>query len=569
MDMIKTDLTMSKKKFPYIFLLLISWLILIVPLIDTRIIPGHDYIFHVTRILDVAEAIKTGIFPVRIYVDEVQFWGTPVGIFYPSLFSYFPILLKLAGIPVEVCYNAFIALIFLLGVFSSWYGFSLLTRSKSVGFYSTVLYISSGYYLMDAYIRNALGELLALSFMPLALACIDRLISRKRIPIRLYIIGILSITAVIQSHVLSSVFLVLFGLFKLLLQYKRFSFQKLSRLAVLSLVLFLLNAHFIVPFLLFYKLVPVSIDFVDTFAQAGWPVSVTFRFLLCWNFWLFFALYIFLSNMMHKLFSVLKEESKKYFFRNKADNTRSKINMQYFLAGLLFLFMSTNAFPWDSLTVLKRFFEIMQFPMRFLGLATLFFCICGGFGIQTIINRIKLANEIVVLSVCAFCIMSLITLNNLSPVSSLPHWKVPTKIYWERLISTTDDDYLYKDMDVEKLLKQGNHYISNAIISSYQKKITNVSFTYRADNDSNIVLPLVNYPGYIATDHSGKEIKIQEDSNHMMIIPLPKGAGNIRVMYKGLPLFKIADSFSLISAVIFFSVIISIHKRKLWNHLMN
>ena len=91
----------------YIILLLCCATVIVLPLIDSKIIPGHDYVFHVTRILDVAEALKEGIFPVRMYVDEIQFWGSPVGIFYPGLFVYFPALLKLAGIPIEICYNFF------------------------------------------------------------------------------------------------------------------------------------------------------------------------------------------------------------------------------------------------------------------------------------------------------------------------------------------------------------------------------------------------------------------------------------------------------------------------------
>ena len=59
--------------------------ILISPLIDTKIIPGHDYMFHVSRIEIVANALKQGIFPVRMYADTIQFWGSPNGILYPNL----------------------------------------------------------------------------------------------------------------------------------------------------------------------------------------------------------------------------------------------------------------------------------------------------------------------------------------------------------------------------------------------------------------------------------------------------------------------------------------------------
>ena len=76
----------------YIVFLFCLTTILIISLIDNKNIPGHDYVFHVARIIDIAEALKEGVFPVRIYVDEVRFWGTPVGIFYPSLFCYIPAL---------------------------------------------------------------------------------------------------------------------------------------------------------------------------------------------------------------------------------------------------------------------------------------------------------------------------------------------------------------------------------------------------------------------------------------------------------------------------------------------
>lgn len=540
----------AKILYYYIFLLL-SWVILIYPLLDTKLIPGHDYVFHVTRILDVAEAIKAGIFPVRIYVDEVQFWGSPAGVFYPSLFNYIPVLLKLAGLPIEICYNFYIALIFLLGIFSSWYGFSILTRSKIVGFFSTILYLSSGYYLIDAYIRNALGELLGLSFMPLAMACIGCFITKEKISGKICIFGIVSISAIIQSHVLSSCFLVLFGVFQLLLHNTNISKYKICRLFLVVLALFLLNANFIIPFLFFYKNVPVSIDFIDTFSQSAWPVSVTIRFLFLWSFWLLTALMFFFYDMIHKLNMILSQKINKGYYSSQHLFILSKVYALYFLSGLLFLFMSTSAFPWDDLPVLQNIFKMMQFPLRFLGIATLCFCVCGGFAIRIAMRNIKLNNCSLVLSAFVICMTGLITLHTFAPVSSTSYWKVPSKIFWERMLSSTDDDYLYKDMDVMKLSKQGNRYISDADISNYQKNISNISFSYRTKTDTKIILPLVNYPCYVASDQSGRKIKIEENDNHMITIPLTHGSGIVKVWYKGLLIFKIADYLSLISVLAF------------------
>lgn len=565
MRTINSESSLIKKEKYYYFFLLLSWVILIYPLIDTKLIPGHDYVFHVTRILDVAEAIEVGIFPVDIYVDDVRFWGTPVGIFYPGLFNYVPVLLKIAGVPVEICYNIFIAFIFLLGVFSSWYGFSLLTRSKSVGFFSAVLFVSSGYYLSDAYIRNALGELLGLSFLPLAMACIGYFITKNNISAKIYIMGLLSVSAIVQSHVLSSCFLVLFGLFHLILHCRKFSVQKFYRLLFVILSLLLLNANFIIPFLIFYKSVPVSIDFVETFSQSGWPVSVTFQFLILWSFWLLVALLFFFSGILHSLGFIWNRMVSRCNAGYQSLLIWSKVYVPYFLSGLLFLFMSTDSFPWDNLQALKHFFEIMQFPLRFLGIATLYFCVCGGFGIRMALRNIKLKKRSFGFSACVICMMGLMALYVFAPVSSSSYWKIPEKIYWERMQSSADYDYLYKDIDVKKLIRQGNRYISDADIGNYKKVISDISFSYSTINDAKITLPLVNYPGYVAADQDGRKIELEEDDNHMIVIPLAKGSGAVTVWYQGLFLFKIADCVSLVSTFIFAGLIIWIYRKRQWN----
>jgi len=558
------------KKLRYVLFLLVIWLILIIPLIDTNIIPGHDCVFHITRFLNIAEAIKNGVFPVRMYADDVQFWGAPVGIFYPSLFFYIPAILKLIGMPVEICYNIFIAFIFLFGIFSSWFGFSLLTKSKNIGFFCTLLYISSGYYLMDAYIRSAIGELLGLSFMPLAIASIEILVAKSKVKVKDCVWGILAISAVIQSHVLCSVALVLFGLFCLIVHYKNISLRQFYRILVITITVFLLNAHFIIPFLLFYKNVPITMDFVDGFAEQGWPTIVLFRFFLAWNFWLFVSVYFFLPKMLRGLNSKSGKALGKSQIKIKKEFLLTKLYMNYFLAGCLFLFMADLAFPWDLFSLLKQFFQTMQFPWRFLGISTLCLCVPGGICIHKFLSgKKRKPNGYLVLSVFLICLTSLIAFSNLAPISSIPDWNMPTKkIFWERITSASDTDYLYNDIDKQKLLERGNCYISDGIISNYSKSGTNISFSYKAKNISKIILPLVNYPGYIATDNTGRAVSIEESDNHMMQLTLTEGSGEIKIWYKGLPLFAVADYISLFSTLGFLIFAYLVRKNKYWNRFI-
>ena len=556
----------------YIFFLLVAWFILITPLIDTKIIPGHDCVFHITRFLNISEAIKNGVFPVRMYADEVRFWGAPIGIFYPSLFFYIPALLNLAGVPVEICFNIFIAIVFLLGIFSSWYGFTLLTKSKNIAFFSTLLYISSGYYLMDAYIRNAIGELLGLSFMPLAIASIEILVNESTVKAKDYVWGILAISAVVQSHVLSSVVLLLFGIFCLIVHYKNISLRRLYRVFVLTIIVFLLNAHFVIPFLLFYKNIPITMDFVDGFAEQGWPTIVLLRFFLLWNFWLFVAVYFYLPKMLHSFNSKSVRVLGKSLIKIKKEFLLSKMYMNCFMTGCLFLFMADCVFPWDMFPFLKRFFQTMQFPWRFLGISILSFCVPGGICFHMLLSRKKSQmNGYLMLSVLLVCLTSLIAFIKFAPISSIPDWNMPTqKVFWERIKSVSDTDYLYNDLDKQKLFEQGDRYISDGIISNYSKNGTNISFSYNVKNvnGSKIILPLVNYPGYVATDNTGRAVSIEESDNHMMQISLTEGSGEIKIWYKGLPIFAIADYISLFSTLGFLILIYFIHKNRCWNRFL-
>ena len=144
----------------------------------------------------------------------------------------------------------------------------------------------------------------------------------------------------------------------------------------------------------------------------------------------------------------------------------------------------------------------------------------------------------------------------------VPGWSIENKIPWYRVKSTTDDDYLYQDMNKIVLFQQGDRYISDAVIFEYKKEFTDIYFSYFASSKSQIILPLVNYPGYTAVDQSGKNITITEDGNHMITLPLQKGSGQIHVYYSGLKLFKISDIISLLSTTLFLGYSFFIYNKK-------
>ena len=142
------------------------------------------------------------------------------------------------------------------------------------------------------------------------------------------------------------------------------------------------------------------------------------------------------------------------------------------------------------------------------------------------------------------CIIHLTAIVNFYPST---HWQVKPKIKWERIYELSDLDYLYSDMSFE-FIQRGNRFVSDAIIENYYKQLTDIKFFYHASKDSNILLPLVNFPGYVAKINS--EISKISEQKHMMVLFLPKGSGTVNIYYEGLPIFKVADYLSISSLIL-------------------
>lgn len=437
---------------------------------------------------------------------------------------------------------------FFFGLFSSWYGFSILTGSKKTGLLSTVLYISSGYFLFDAYIRSAVGELISLSFMPLAFASVFCFVHKSRLSFKIVFMAIVSISAVIESHVLNGVIFLLLSVFFVIWYLAKQKNTKvvMIHLTGLAVIILLVNASFIIPFLVFYKNIPMSLDYIKNFSKSGWSFDTLKSFLFYWNFWLLAGLCAFIvSKFLQNNFSSFSKGRRYSYF------------VSYFLAGLFFFWLSSDYFPWNYIPVVERVFRSMQFSWRFLGFGTLFFSVCGGYMLYHFLNKYMSIKplSLFVLSV-VICLTHFVAFNHVKFFPN-PKWIIGNNVYYEssnmanRKPVRPDYDYLYSDINRKILLKRGNRYISDAVITNYNKNLTTISFTYQTKKHAKIILPLVNYPGYTAINQRGRRIPFQKKGdNRMIVVPLTKGKGNIKVYYEGLSIFKAADYISFVSILL-------------------
>lgn len=139
----------------------------------------HDTIWHVERILNMTEELRSGQFPVRWSYSLDNGFGIPLFNFaYPGPY-YLMSLAHLAGLGVIAVYNLTNLAFFLLGGLGMYW---LYRKKSEVGALTTaVLYMLAPYQLLDIYVRGALGEVVVLGLFPWCLYMIDILGKKKKL----------------------------------------------------------------------------------------------------------------------------------------------------------------------------------------------------------------------------------------------------------------------------------------------------------------------------------------------------------------------------------------------------
>lgn len=131
---------------------------------------GSDEPFHLARILSLADAIRAGIFPVKIHPQLCYGMGYGVGFFYDNAMLYFPALLIIAGVSLEVAYKLFALLVFILMTVSMYYSCLRLTGNRMVSSLCAAIYPLTNRIIIQLYFDFTIGNFCAAVFLPLAIA---------------------------------------------------------------------------------------------------------------------------------------------------------------------------------------------------------------------------------------------------------------------------------------------------------------------------------------------------------------------------------------------------------------
>lgn len=524
---------------------------------------GADSIFHWGRVAYLADELRLGrAFPVRVESTWLYGHGYASPVFYGDLFLYIPACIRLLGFSVMSSYKIFVLLVLILTAVIAYYAFKKCVKDEYAALFGSMVYLLIPYHLFNIYSRGAVGEYLAMTFLPLVccgmyLLYTEDVTAKEYKTYKWYIIG--GMSAILQSHLITTeMTAALMLLFCAALWKKTFRKQTFFQLFSAAGIVLLINAWFWVPML--YMLNKDTYHLQEVISEKGQSRGL-----------LFAALFQLLPNKGSAQNGMFQCEPVQIgagavmlfliyivWRLYKPGKTKDKGCSLFAAAGALLVIMSTRYFPWDraaEIPVIGYLVNSLQFPTRWMSPATLFAALFAAFFFRQIRDKGGKLSKVALGIAAAVTIMSAVY-----HVNSIVYEFGPVWLYNEENMGTvgvvngeyllegnTDRDYYFHKPVAEDGL----------LWSEYEKRGTDVVITL--DNTTGeeryLEVPLIGYKGYAVKEldsveeQAEKPFVAEERGTHGDLrLAVPPGyQGSVQVFYQGFAIFHVAEAVSLVS----------------------
>ncbi len=125
----------------------------------------HDGYIHILKIAGVSDIISKGQLPPIINPNFCN--GYAINLFYNPLTTYIAVFFSNIFNNYIIGTKALMYLMLVLSAIFMFYFAKEVTKKKEIAFVSSIFYISVPYFLSNIYVRGAIGECAALTFLPL------------------------------------------------------------------------------------------------------------------------------------------------------------------------------------------------------------------------------------------------------------------------------------------------------------------------------------------------------------------------------------------------------------------
>lgn len=210
--------------------------------------------FYLFRIENLKSNILNGSFqPVCFQNYLLNEHGDNLLLLGGNLFFYFPAVMRIIGFPLMTAYKALVFMMIIVAAGISYFSFYKMIKDRYVALFGTMSYLLVPYYIFSLYNRGAINECLAMAFIPLICCGMYSLYTESKDNhsykfYKWYII--IGMSAVLQSYIILTVFIIAFMILTGILFWKR-TIQKETRIQILEAagITFALNSMLLQPVL--------------------------------------------------------------------------------------------------------------------------------------------------------------------------------------------------------------------------------------------------------------------------------------------------------------------------------
>ncbi|MCL2717294.1 MAG: YfhO family protein [Lachnospiraceae bacterium] len=529
-------------------------------------VAGADFGFHLMRIEGLKDGFLAGQFPVRIQPSWLSGHGYATSIMYGDLFLYLPALLRWFGLPLYFVYNLYIIIINIATVLIAYYCFRKISGQSLIGLMMAVFYSANIYRLINIYNRSAVGEYTAITFLPLIALGLYILITKQNMEEykKAWIPLVIGYSGIIISHAITMLMVFGFTLLTIIILIKKiWQKEKLLQLVKAFILIILLNAWFLVPFIDYMQYDWVGNTIADPMHHVlnfrRQAVFVPQFFMSDYNFGAGQTVYqagvrgdgplsIGMSSALILATGLLL----------KGDRKRESRNQEVFLYIMIAftMFTASTLFPWH---ILSRIIPLtayvaksLQFPFRLNAIIILLVALLAGLTAQKIAVNKNIRYGFIISIIVISCWQgSHFVSNILSEMRPQFIYEIdPTRDY------VTGGEYLPAGVDPDNDLI---NYINEITIISKDIQVIewNNQLSYleikliNSAAQTFIEVPRVNYKGYQARHLESNNLMAISDGNlGRLQIEIPADfSGTLKIEFISPFYWRIAEFISLITLV--------------------
>ncbi len=549
---------LKENKWIHYGIIIVIGILLSLPLINTQIFDTHDGIFHIIRLQGVGNAIASGEIPPVIAPNLCLSFGYAVNLFYPILATYLPLLVKLFCTSYVVVLKLFGAFCIILSGITMYHFSYQVTKKRGIALLASIFYLIAPYKLGDVYRRYAIGEFIALAFLPILFQGVYNLFRQDGK--KHYYIAI-GASLLVLSHTITTFYVAIFSFIYVLCNIKKLKDKQIIKKLLINVTfIILISTVFWLPIIETAKSTDYAMfnsDIMNTAKEYVTQSTVDIE-----DFWQEkeqlkeIEINLGLPTIIAFLIGI--------YAIWKVDKEYKQIYVIFNLFALICLWMTTKYFPWEYMP--DVFYKI-QFPWRMVGFCNFFASLVCGINIWVVGKNLMKKEELQI----GFAIVIIVA----SVACTLPMLdkyakedKNVTEFFEKKVLNkqlptfiATNKDYFpmktTKSLITYTMNRENRTYVleGQAEISNEEKQ--NLTASMELSNviqGTKLEFPFIYYPGYevkLTLGENVNKLKVVESEQGYVSVELTENIeqGKLEVKYQGTFLTKLAYVVSILASI--------------------